>query len=119
MLGLPLVFIKSLSVYVIVYSLINFHFATIADVLGTVATVLYYSPFLVLTFFEFFAYFRCMLSDPGYCRYHVADDAGDNDNESTTWVEYWLADELVHRSAHVRLKKPIVSTSEAGSFPNG
>jgi len=43
----------------------------------------------------------------------------DNDNENTTWVEYWLADELVHRSAHVRLKKPIVSTSEAGSFPNG
>jgi palmitoyltransferase len=83
MLGLPLVFIKSLIVYVIVYSMINFHFATIADVLGTVATVLYYIPFLVLTFFEFFAYFRCMLSDPGYCRYHVADDAGDNDNEST------------------------------------
>ena len=43
----------------------------------------------------------------------------DNDNESTTWVEYWLAEELVHRSAHVRLKKPIVSTSEAGSFQNG
>ena len=43
----------------------------------------------------------------------------DNDNESTTWVEYWLADELVHRSAHVRLKKPTISISEAGSFPNG
>ena len=42
-----------------------------------------------------------------------------NDNENTTWVEYWLADELVHRSAHVRLKKPMVSTSEAGSFKNG
>jgi hypothetical protein len=42
-----------------------------------------------------------------------------NDNENTTWVEYWLADELVHRSAHVRLKKPMVSISEAGSFPNG
>ena len=42
-----------------------------------------------------------------------------NDNESTTWVEYWLADELVHRSAHVRLKKPTISISEAGSFPNG
>jgi len=40
----------------------------------------------------------------------------DNDNENTTWVEYWLADELVHRSAHVRLKKAMVSTSEAGSF---
>ena len=29
----------------------------------------------------------------------------DNDNELTTWVEYWLEDELVHRSAHVTLKK--------------
>ena len=43
----------------------------------------------------------------------------ENDNENTTWVEYWLADELVHRSAHVRLKKAMVSTSEAGSFKNG
>ena len=43
----------------------------------------------------------------------------DNDNENTTWVEYWLADELVHRSAHVRLKKAMVSTSEAGIFKNG
>lgn len=43
----------------------------------------------------------------------------DNDNESTTWVEYWLDSELIHRSAHVRLKKPIVSTSEIGSFPYG
>jgi hypothetical protein len=40
----------------------------------------------------------------------------DNDNENTTWVEYWLAGELVHRSAHVRLKKSMVSTSEIGSF---
>ncbi len=30
----------------------------------------------------------------------------DNDNEHTTWVEYWLDGELVHRSAHVTLKKP-------------
>jgi len=29
----------------------------------------------------------------------------DNENEYTTWVEYWLDDELVHRSAHVTLKK--------------
>ena len=28
----------------------------------------------------------------------------DNDNELTTWVEYWLEGELVHRSAHVALK---------------
>lgn len=29
----------------------------------------------------------------------------DNDNEQTTWVEYWHEGELVHRSAHVTLKK--------------
>ena len=28
----------------------------------------------------------------------------DNENEYTTWVEYWLDGELVHRSAHVTLK---------------
>ena len=28
----------------------------------------------------------------------------DNDIELTTWVEYWMGDELVHRSAHVTLK---------------
>lgn len=30
----------------------------------------------------------------------------DNNNELTTWVEYWLDGELVHRSAHVTLKQP-------------
>lgn len=29
----------------------------------------------------------------------------DDENEYTTWVEYWLDGELVHRSAHVHLKK--------------
>ena len=29
----------------------------------------------------------------------------DNENEYTTWVEYWLDGELVHRSVHVTLKK--------------
>jgi|TARA_R110002126_G_scaffold1988_9_gene11812 hypothetical protein len=29
----------------------------------------------------------------------------DNENELTTWVEYWLEGELVHRSVHVTLKK--------------
>jgi hypothetical protein len=28
----------------------------------------------------------------------------DSDIESTSWVEYWLDGELVHRSAHVTLK---------------
>jgi hypothetical protein len=40
----------------------------------------------------------------------------DNDNESTTWVEYWLDGELVHRSAHVALKKPVTLAAEAASF---
>jgi len=29
----------------------------------------------------------------------------DNENEHTTWVEYHLLNELVHRSAHVTLKR--------------
>lgn len=33
----------------------------------------------------------------------------DNENEYTTWVEYYLDDELVHRSAHVTLKKSLLT----------
>lgn len=40
----------------------------------------------------------------------------DNDNEYTTWVEYWHEGELVHRSAHVQLKKTLVLTAEEASF---
>lgn len=40
----------------------------------------------------------------------------DNDNEYTTWVEYWHEGELVHRSAHVQLKKALVLTAEEASF---
>ena len=40
----------------------------------------------------------------------------DNDNELTTWVEYWLQGELVHRSAHVTLKKTVTLTSSVASF---
>lgn len=40
----------------------------------------------------------------------------DNDHENTTWVEYYLDGELVHRSAHVSLKRPLVSISEVGGF---
>jgi hypothetical protein len=40
----------------------------------------------------------------------------DNDNEYTTWVEYWLDGELVHRSAHVQLKKSVELAVEAASF---
>ena len=41
----------------------------------------------------------------------------DNENEFTTWTEYWLGGELVHRSAHVTLKKmPGFVGAEAASF---
>jgi hypothetical protein len=39
-----------------------------------------------------------------------------DDNENTDWVEYWLDGELVHRSVHVQLKKPVVTTIKAGDF---
>jgi hypothetical protein len=40
----------------------------------------------------------------------------ENSHEYTTWVEYWLAGELVHRSAHVTLKKAVTLSAEAASF---
>ena len=41
----------------------------------------------------------------------------DNENELTTWVEYWLDGELVHRSAHVTLKKTLsFASGETASF---
>jgi len=41
----------------------------------------------------------------------------DNDNEFTTWTEYWLEGELVHQSVHVTLKKsPTFASAEAASF---
>jgi hypothetical protein len=41
----------------------------------------------------------------------------DTENELTTWVEYWLEGELVHRSVHVTLKKmPSFAAAEAASF---
>lgn len=40
----------------------------------------------------------------------------DNENEHTTWVEYYLGDELVHRSVHVTLKKNVTATCAVGDF---
>lgn len=41
----------------------------------------------------------------------------DNENEYTTWVEYWHEGELVHRSVHVQLKQmPTFVGAEAASF---
>jgi hypothetical protein len=33
----------------------------------------------------------------------------DTDTETTSWVEYWLADEMVHRSVHMALKRSVFS----------
>lgn len=40
----------------------------------------------------------------------------DNDHEHTTWVEYWLGEELVHRSVHVRLKESPMIVSAVEGF---
>ena len=40
----------------------------------------------------------------------------DNDIEYTTWTEYYLADELVHRSVHVTLKTSPALFAEAAQF---
>ena len=41
----------------------------------------------------------------------------ENDNEATTWTEYWLDGELVHRSVHVTLKRvPSFAGGETASF---
>jgi hypothetical protein len=40
----------------------------------------------------------------------------DNDDEYTTWVEYWLEGELVHRSVHVTLKKTPALFAEAAAI---
>lgn len=45
------------------------------------------------------------------------DGVFEDDNEYTTWVEYWLESELVHRSVHVTLKKmPSFVGAEAASI---
>jgi len=41
----------------------------------------------------------------------------DNENERIDWVEYWLGSELVHRSAHITLKKySLTGEAVAASF---
>ena len=44
------------------------------------------------------------------------DGEFEDDNEITKWIEYWLEDELVHRSVHVHLKKNIVADGIAAMF---
>jgi len=41
----------------------------------------------------------------------------DNENETINWVEYWLEDELVHRSVDMILKKyDVCGVPVAASF---
>jgi hypothetical protein len=35
------------------------------------------------------------------------DGSLENDTETTSWVEYWLDGELVHRSVHMALKRSV------------
>ena len=37
----------------------------------------------------------------------------ENDTETTTWVEYWLDGELVHRSVNMVLKRGVFADGEA------
>ena len=37
----------------------------------------------------------------------------DNDTETTSWVEYWLDGELVHRSVNMVLKRGVFADGEA------
>ena len=41
------------------------------------------------------------------------EGAIENDNELTSWTEYWLDRELVHRSVHVLLKKNVTAEGVA------
>jgi len=40
----------------------------------------------------------------------------DNDVETTHWTEYWLNNELVHRSVHMTLKQAVSFSGQTGSF---
>lgn len=43
------------------------------------------------------------------------EGVNENENERAEWIEYWLNGELVHRSAHVKLKRmPVFAQPEAG-----
>lgn len=50
------------------------------------------------------------------CELTKVEGGFEDDNEATTWVEYYLGVELVHRSAHVRLKRPVTIQGEVQGF---
>lgn len=40
----------------------------------------------------------------------------EDENAVVNWVEYWLNDELVHRSAHAIMKKDVFGNTVIGDF---
>lgn len=40
----------------------------------------------------------------------------ETNTETVAWVEYWLENELVHRSVHVHLKEAAIADGAALSF---
>jgi len=40
----------------------------------------------------------------------------DNDTETTSWVEYWLDGEMVHRSVHMALKRSVFADGVSQSI---
>lgn len=39
-----------------------------------------------------------------------------DEREHTNWVEYWDGNDLVHRSAHVRLKEGVILNASVGEI---
>jgi hypothetical protein len=54
--------------------------------------------------------------DMDECLLCKKEGAFENDNEITSWVEYYLDGELVHRSAGIYLKKGFLTDIFGGSF---
>lgn len=40
----------------------------------------------------------------------------DNDNEYTTWIQYWFEGKVVYRSLQTQFKKTVVFTNGIASF---
>ncbi len=58
------------------------------------------------------------LGDRDETTLHKTEGVVDNANEHTTWVEYREHEggEIIHRSAHVRLKLPVEAVPTVASF---
>lgn len=54
------------------------------------------------------------MMDPATLR--KSEGVVDDDREFTVWTEYWLDDELVHRSVAVELKEGIQARGASANF---